>query len=251
MVGDRRDTTLYHLDAGYGSQNQTVDVLCVDIPRPPFGFPLESYLQPHLLATDGCRSRLNAIKKPRPRNSSILATPKAVSEMSKEELADLGINGNSAKSVSLQESTALVSAEDPLDRVIRETFGSAQEIKQQQSAREVPISPHVSTAARRGSGSDPYQKTALIGESAILNQSQQIRERDTYNCDVSAPGATIALGFAYLGSGNATVSDWLAAPNSFRELEMVRPDILALRTISWGLVNYANVEATAKWIEVI
>ncbi|KAM3176168.1 hypothetical protein ACTXT7_007040 [Hymenolepis weldensis] len=252
MTGDRRDSTVYHLDAGFGNLNQTVDVLCIDIPRPPSGYPLETYLQPHLLASAEGRSRLIGGKKPRPRNTSILATPKVISEMSKEELADLGLTGNTAKSITLNESTALVSAEDPLDQLIRDTFRQNQEAKQQ-ATRDTPISPQVASAVRGGTGNNPQhqqrQRTALIGQSAILNQSQQIRERDTYNSDVSGPGATIALGFAYLGTGNATVSGWLKAPSSFRELEMVRPDILALRIISWGLVNYDGVQATAKWIE--
>ncbi|VDO04499.1 unnamed protein product [Rodentolepis nana] len=252
MTGDRRDSTVYHLDAGFGSLNQTVDVLCIDIPRPPSGYPLEAYLQPHLLASTEGRSRLTGSKKPCPRNTSILATPKVISEMSKEELADLGLTRNGAKSITLNESTALVSAEDPLDQLIRDTFRQSHESKQQ-TARDTSVSPRVTSTVRGGTGNNPQhqqrQKTALIGQSAILNQSQQIRERDAYNSDVSAPGATIALGFAYLGTGNATISGWLKAPNSFRELDMVRPDILALRTISWGLVNFGDVVATAKWIE--
>nr|CDS30613.1 anaphase promoting complex subunit 1 [Hymenolepis microstoma] len=252
MTGDRRDSTVYHLDAGFGSLNQTVDVLCIDIPRPPSGYPLEAYLQPHLLASTEGRSRLIGSKKPCPRNTYILATPKVISEMSKEELADLGVTRNAAKSISLNESTALVSAEDPLDQLIRDTFRQSHESKHQ-TPRDTPVSPRVASTVRGGTGNNPQhqqrQRTALIGQSAILNQSQQIRERDTYNSDVSAPGATIALGFAYLGTGNATISGWLKAPNSFRELEMVRPDILTLRTISWGLVNFGDVVATAKWIE--
>ncbi|KAM7533602.1 hypothetical protein Aperf_G00000127576 [Anoplocephala perfoliata] len=246
MVGGRRDSSVYHLDTCFGSQNPTVDVLCIDIPRPPPGYPLDPYLQPHLLAFSGGRSRMRD-KKPRPRNASILATPKVISEMSKEELLDLGISAHSAKETTISESSRLIASEDPLEAVIRETFRQNQETK---ASREVPIfSPQLAASAVRSPNYQQRQRMALIGQSAILNQSQQIREQDTYNSDMSAPGATIALGFAYLGTANTTVSGWLQAPNSFRELEMVRSDMLALRTISWGLVNFEGVEATIEWIE--
>lgn len=247
MVGGRRDSSVYHLDTCFGGQNPTVDVLCVDIPRPPPGYPLDAYLQPHLLAFSGSRSRMRD-KKPRPRSASILATPKVISEMSKEELSDLGISAHSAKATTISESSRLIAAEDPLEAAIRDTFRQNQETK---TSREIPnFSPQLVASAVRNPNHQLRRRMALIGQSAIFNQSQQIRESDTYNSDVSAPGATIALGFAYLGTANTTVSEWLQAPNSFRELEMARPDMLALRTISWGLVNFEGVEAKTEWIEV-
>jgi hypothetical protein len=61
-----------------------------------------------------------------------------------------------------------------------------------------------------------------------------IREGQTVNLDVTAPGATVALGLIYLRSNNAALAAWLRAPATAYHLDFVRPDLLMLRIISRG-----------------
>lgn len=62
--------------------------------------------------------------------------------------------------------------------------------------------------------------------------SFQIREGSTVNLDVTSPGATLALGLMYLGSGNKAVADWMTPPATQYLLDFVRPDFLMLRILS-------------------
>lgn len=64
--------------------------------------------------------------------------------------------------------------------------------------------------------------------------SFQIKEGSSVNLDVTAPGATIALGLMYLGTENKTVADWMAPPETEYLLDFVRPDFLMLRVLSRG-----------------
>ncbi|KAH8851133.1 Anaphase-promoting complex subunit 1 [Schistosoma japonicum] len=80
-------------------------------------------------------------------------------------------------------------------------------------------------------------------------KNPQIRDLHCYNADVSAPGAMMALGMAYLGSGNSTVSNWLLPPTSLRQLELIRPDLLLFQALAYSLVNWNSIEPTQEWID--
>lgn len=79
--------------------------------------------------------------------------------------------------------------------------------------------------------------------------SFQIREGNSVNLDVTAPGATLALGLMYLGSGNKAVADWMAIPDTQFLLDFVRPDFLMLRTISRALILWDDILPEKDWIE--
>lgn len=64
--------------------------------------------------------------------------------------------------------------------------------------------------------------------------SFHIREGCSVNLDVTAPGATLALGLMYLGTGNKAIADWMAPPETQFLLDFVRPDFLMLRILSRG-----------------
>lgn len=68
--------------------------------------------------------------------------------------------------------------------------------------------------------------------------SFQIREGNCVNLDVTAPGATLALGLMYLRTGNKAVADWMAPPETQYLLDFVRPDFLMLRILSRGRTVY-------------
>lgn len=95
--------------------------------------------------------------------------------------------------------------------------------------------------------------------------SFQIKEGTGVNLDITAPGATLALGLMYLGTGNKAVADWMAPPETEYLLDFVRPDFLMLRVLARGrnfetfnnncmrflvaLIMWDGVQPTKDWIE--
>lgn len=78
--------------------------------------------------------------------------------------------------------------------------------------------------------------------------SFQVREGDTVNIDVTAPGATLALGLMFFGTGNKSVADWMNPPNTSYLLDLVRPDLLLLRILAKGLIMWHDIEPTKEWL---
>eukprot|EP00980_Cylindrotheca_fusiformis_P031132 scaffold25862_cov152-Cylindrotheca_fusiformis.AAC.3 len=76
-----------------------------------------------------------------------------------------------------------------------------------------------------------------------------IFEGDSINTDVTAPGATLALGMIYMMSGNRTIASAIALPDTHFLLEYVRPDFLMLRVIARGLILWDDVQPTKAWID--
>lgn len=79
--------------------------------------------------------------------------------------------------------------------------------------------------------------------------SYQIREGNAVNVHVTSPAATLALGMMFFNSGNAAVAGWMAAPVTQYLLDMVRPELLLLRTLASGLILWSEVCPTKAWIE--
>ena len=73
-------------------------------------------------------------------------------------------------------------------------------------------------------------------------------EGDSINTDVTAPGATLALGLIYMKSGNKTMSSAIALPDTNFLLEYVRPDFLMLRVIARALILWDEVKPTRDWV---
>ncbi|KAH8304880.1 hypothetical protein KR018_006035 [Drosophila ironensis] len=78
--------------------------------------------------------------------------------------------------------------------------------------------------------------------------SFQVREGDNVNIDVTAPGATLALGLMFFDSGNAAIAEWMQPPNSRYLLDLVRPDFLLLRTIAHGMIMWQDVRPEGSWL---
>lgn len=78
--------------------------------------------------------------------------------------------------------------------------------------------------------------------------SFQVREGDAVNIDVTAPGATLALGLMFFGTGNAAVANWMRPPETSYLLDLVRPDLLLLRVIARGLIQWHDVSADDAWL---
>ncbi|CAH0559464.1 unnamed protein product [Brassicogethes aeneus] len=79
--------------------------------------------------------------------------------------------------------------------------------------------------------------------------SFQVKEGSCVNLDVTAPGATMALGLMYLGTGNRAVADWMAPPETQYLLDFVRPDFLLLRILSRSLILWDDIEPSKEWVE--
>ncbi|KAK6181291.1 hypothetical protein SNE40_009178 [Patella caerulea] len=78
--------------------------------------------------------------------------------------------------------------------------------------------------------------------------SYLIKEGDSVNIDVTAPGATLALGMFFFNTNNSAVAEWLKAPDTQFMLNNVQPDFLLLRTLSRGLVLWESVMPTQEWV---
>ncbi|XP_052900348.1 anaphase-promoting complex subunit 1 [Anopheles moucheti] len=79
--------------------------------------------------------------------------------------------------------------------------------------------------------------------------SFQIKEGSAVNLDVTAPGATLALGLMYFATGNEAISQLLEPPTTNYILQFVRPDLLQLRTIALHLINWHRIEPTPDWVD--
>lgn len=78
--------------------------------------------------------------------------------------------------------------------------------------------------------------------------SFQVREGDAVNIDVTAPGATLALGLMFFKTGDLAVAHWMRPPDTSYLLEVIRPDLLLLRIIARGLILWDSIEPTQEWL---
>uniref|UniRef100_A0A182MRE7 Uncharacterized protein n=1 Tax=Anopheles culicifacies TaxID=139723 RepID=A0A182MRE7_9DIPT len=78
--------------------------------------------------------------------------------------------------------------------------------------------------------------------------SFQIKEGPAVNLDVTAPGATLALGLMYFATGNEAISRLLEPPTTNYILQFVRPDLLQLRIIARHLIHWDRIEPTQGWV---
>ena len=75
-----------------------------------------------------------------------------------------------------------------------------------------------------------------------------IKEGQRVNIDVTAPGATLALGLMFLRSNNEAVAGRLRVPDTQFLLDYVRPDFILLRVVARSLVMWDAVEPTNRWL---
>lgn len=78
--------------------------------------------------------------------------------------------------------------------------------------------------------------------------SFQIKEGDTVNIDVTAPGATLALGLMYFRTGNEAIANWMKPPDTTYLLDFIRPDLLLLRIVARNLIMWNEIEASTEWV---
>ena len=76
-----------------------------------------------------------------------------------------------------------------------------------------------------------------------------IKEGESVNVNVTAPGAILALALMFLKSNDRGVAERLAIPDSLFKLEYVRPDFILLKVLARSLVMWDYTEASMEWIE--
>jgi anaphase-promoting complex subunit 1 len=94
-------------------------------------------------------------------------------------------------------------------------------------------------------------RSAGSGNQGEMDWNSRIDEV-TYsiNTDITASGATLALGLMYIRSQNASVAASLQLPDTHFLLDYCRPDMLALRVISRSLILWNDITPTSNWIEL-
>jgi anaphase-promoting complex subunit 1 len=87
-------------------------------------------------------------------------------------------------------------------------------------------------------------RRCISGDAPIRDGSTPITDTT-----LTAPGATLALGFMYLKTNRQDIADMLEIPQSPFALEHIRPDQLLLRTFSRALIMWDTTAPTLEWIE--
>jgi anaphase-promoting complex subunit 1 len=77
----------------------------------------------------------------------------------------------------------------------------------------------------------------------------RIKEGNSVNLDVTAPGATVALGLMFLKTNNASVAARLSVPKTHFLLQYLRPDLVLLRVLARNLVMWDSIEPTSEFVE--
>jgi len=93
-----------------------------------------------------------------------------------------------------------------------------------------------------------HKKSTCIARERLRPSSFHVQEGMFINSNVTAPGATLALGLMYFNCNNSIISSWIKVPETQILLEYIRPDFLFLRMISHSLINWKEVVATEQWI---
>jgi anaphase-promoting complex subunit 1 len=92
----------------------------------------------------------------------------------------------------------------------------------------------------------------IVGGTKELVDSQSksvlVLEGNKVNIDVTAPGATLALGLMFLKTNNRSIAARLTIPNTHFLLDYVRPDFLMLRVLSRNLILWDDIHPTDDWI---
>ncbi|KAH7290973.1 hypothetical protein KP509_30G071400 [Ceratopteris richardii] len=87
------------------------------------------------------------------------------------------------------------------------------------------------------------------GSDDLYQNNGQVMEGSIVNLDVTAPGATLALGLMFLKTNCEEVAARLATPDTHFALEYVRPDFILIRVVARNLVLWDSVQATENWVQ--
>lgn len=92
-------------------------------------------------------------------------------------------------------------------------------------------------------------RRCIIGDNASLDTGRKASNTASIDATITSPGATLALGLMYLKTGRRDIADILEIPLSAFAMELVRPDLLLLRTYARALIMWDDISPTLAWIE--
>ncbi|KAF2296279.1 hypothetical protein GH714_037223 [Hevea brasiliensis] len=76
----------------------------------------------------------------------------------------------------------------------------------------------------------------------------QMMDGTAVNVDVTAPGAIIALSLMFLKTESEAIVSRLSIPQTYFDLQYVRPDFIMLRVIARNLIMWSRVHPSKDWI---
>lgn len=97
---------------------------------------------------------------------------------------------------------------------------------------------------------DRLHELITLNKSGVSSSSKCSRLRELQS-KVSAPGATMALGFMFMKSQNTTIAQRVAVPQTLFLLDSVRPDIMTLRVIAQYLILWDDIQPTQAFVHSV
>ncbi|ESW13748.1 hypothetical protein PHAVU_008G222900 [Phaseolus vulgaris] len=91
----------------------------------------------------------------------------------------------------------------------------------------------------------PHFSTVSMDE---CRGSAQMMDGTTVNIDVTAPGAIIAIALMFMKTESEAIVSRLSIPNTFFDLQYVRPDFIMLRVIARNLIMWSRVHPSKDWV---
>ncbi|KAJ3095174.1 Anaphase-promoting complex subunit 1, partial [Physocladia obscura] len=89
----------------------------------------------------------------------------------------------------------------------------------------------------------------ILGYVSMVKGKTRQDTKNDGGSDVSAAGATLALGLMYLKTNNAVVADKIRIPETSHFLDYVRSDLLLIRTLARNLIMWDSISPSETWIE--
>lgn len=102
----------------------------------------------------------------------------------------------------------------------------------------------------RGGGNPQYDDECLHTLRTCMNPTEVAIEDDDDSIDVNitAPGATLAVGFMFMRTNRKDISEQIRPPRDIFELDHIRPDLLMIRAISIGLIHWEDIQPSTEWL---
>ncbi|KAJ3204484.1 Anaphase-promoting complex subunit 1 [Entophlyctis luteolus] len=100
-----------------------------------------------------------------------------------------------------------------------------------------------------GSNMQNLEGVNLVEKLTEYIGSKRVHGKEYGGSDISAAGATIALGLIFLKSENQVVAGILRIPETSHMLDYVRSDLLMIRTLSRNLIMWKNIKPSEEWVE--
>ncbi|TYJ53105.1 hypothetical protein B9479_006286 [Cryptococcus floricola] len=92
-------------------------------------------------------------------------------------------------------------------------------------------------------------RKCIVGEAPVMDGSHAKTASPGVDINTTAPGATLALGLAYLKTMRRDIADLLEIPQTPYELEHVKPEWCLLRILARALIMWDDIAPTTAWVE--